>query len=485
MQSIFNQSIIKNSSYINGEWLDSQLHFEVVNPANREIIAHVCEVQPNQIEIAINSAYDALSSWQQISPQDRAQRLNRWQELLRDNLDDLARLLTLEQGKPLVEARAEVLHSAEYTKIYSNLAEDLLKPFAIGSPEAQSASVVRRPIGVVSAISPWNFPCSMVLRKAAGAMAAGCTVVLKPSELTPLSALAIAKLSQDADIPAGVFNVLVGSNAQAIGEFFCQHPKVAKLSFTGSTKVGKKLLVQCAEGVKRTSMELGGSAPFIVFSDADIEQAVDGAMASKFRNAGQTCVSANRFLVQQDILPLFKSKLIEKIKLLVAGNGLSSTVTLGPLINDKAVKKIVCLVERAIEQGAKKVYSASRLELSGYFFEPLILEGVTPKMDLFHQEIFGPVVSLTSFDSEQQAIELANCSELGLCGYVYTSDQERAVRLSSQLELGMLGINQARLSNPAAPFGGVKQSGMGREGGRFGIEEYLDYQYICQPKTPA
>lgn len=483
MLKLINQTLLKHCSFIDGCWTDSENTFEVFNPANGEVICQVCETTASQAEQAINAADKALMTWQALSESERIKRLEQWQYLMRENLDDLAKLLTSEQGKPLEEAKGEILHAANYIKLYSELAAELKQPVEVDAQSHQKAQVVRRAIGVVTAITPWNFPCSMVLRKAAAAIAAGCTVVLKPSELTPLSALALAQLSIEAGIPAGVFNVLVGSNAQAIGEILTQHPKVAKLSFTGSTKVGKKLLQQCAGGVKRTSMELGGNAPFIVFEDADLDAAVDGAIASRFRNAGQTCVSANRFLLHQNIVEEFKLRLITKTAKLKIGQGFDASSEIGPLINSAAIDKMQNLIEKALTEGGRLLLGGSRItELSGYFFQPTIIENVTPDMALFNQEIFGPVVSITTFTDEAQAVQLANQSELGLCGYLYTNDQQRINDIGSKLQLGMLGINQARLSNPSAPFGGIKQSGMGREGGHYGIEEYLDYQYICQVK---
>lgn len=470
---------------INGQWLVTNQFFDVIDPATEEIIAQVSEVTPLQVEQAIDSASNALSKWQALTGQERTKLLLRWQALLIENIEDLAMIITLEQGKPIEESRGELLHSANYIKLYAELAEGLTKPEQVPSDNNQSALVYRRPVGVVSAITPWNFPCSMVLRKAAAALAAGCTLVLKPSELTPLTALAIAQLSIDAGIPSGVFNLVVGSDSQMVGEVLTQHPKIAKLSFTGSTGVGKKLLQQCALGVKRTSMELGGNAPFIVFDDADIDLAMAGAMASKFRNAGQTCVSVNRFLIQDTVVEKFKLKLLEQITKLKSGNGFDSNSQMGPLINPLAINKMKKLVADAQSEGAELLVGGRKIEGKGYFFEPTVLDKVTASMDLFHQEIFGPIVSIIRFKTEKQAIELANQVELGLAGYLFTEDQERINRFSQQVQLGMLGINEARLSNHHAPFGGVKQSGMGREGGRYGIEEYLDYQYISQKKTPT
>jgi len=485
MQYISNQSLIKNCSFIDGQWLSSDQTFEVINPATKERLVSVYEVDSIQIERAITAASKTLSVWQELSESARAEKLNHWQNLMREYVEDLARLLTLEQGKPLAEAKGEILHAANYVKLYSECAADLKTPCKVDASSDQNAQVFRRAIGVVSAITPWNFPCAMVMRKAAAAMAAGCTVVLKPSELTPLSALALAELSLQAGIPAGVFNVVVGSNAQAIGEILTQHPLVAKFSFTGSTKVGKKLLQQCAAGVKRTSMELGGNAPFIVFDDAKLDEAVDGAIASKYRNAGQTCVTANRFLIQESIAEEFTSQLVAKSRELIVGGGFDQSTDLGPLINLSAINKMNQLIDTALTQGADLLLGGEQNvqtetdENSGYFFQPTILQNITPEMEIFNSEIFGPIVSITTFETESEAIQLANQTELGLCGYLYTKDQQHISNIATKLQVGMLGINESRLSNPAAPFGGIKQSGMGREGGHFGIEEYLDYQYVC------
>ncbi len=482
MQKIVNQSIIKRCSFIDGEWLSSSTFFEVVNPCNGVVIAEVGQVQASQVVQAINAAHSAYVEWKRVSDKERAQRLYYWQQLIRENINDLSRLLTLEQGKPIAESEIEILHAADYTKLYSELTENLSAKQVIDAPVGQKATVVRRPLGVVSAITPWNFPCSMVMRKAAAAIAAGCSVVLKPSELTPLTSLALAELSRQAGLPKGVFNVVVGSNAQAIGELLSQNSKVAKLSFTGSTQVGKKLLAQCSLGVTRSAMELGGNAPFIVFEDADLDSAIEGALASKFRNAGQTCVSANRFIVQQSILPLFKQRLIERVKQLVVGAGIEQATTIGPLINQLAISKLDQLIQSTIDLGGLVSYRAEIERGAGNFYPPTVVENVTHDMPIFQAELFGPIVSITSFVDESQAIQLANQTEMGLCGYFYTEDIERQNRLTEQLEYGMLGINQAKLSNPAAPFGGFKQSGMGREGGHYGIEEYLDYQYLCRPE---
>ena len=493
MHLIKNKNLLLNSSFINGVWVnaeDSQSNsedgnsaFEVFNPATGEAITKISEVSCFQVESSINSAAKAFEKWKLIAYSERSKVLLKWQALLREHCDDLARILTLEQGKPLAEAKGEILHSADYIKIYAEQPQLFNGPVNQDAPLNQQAKIYRKPIGVVTAITPWNFPCSMVARKAGAALAAGCSFVLKPSDLTPLSALALAKLGEYAGIPTGVFNVVVGSNAQAIGEIFTGHPKVAKFSFTGSTIVGKRLLSQCANGVKRTAMELGGNAPFIVFEDADIEAAVEGALVAKFRNSGQTCVTANRFIIHKNIKKKFVERLIERIRKLKMGNGFDPENTLGPLVNQRAIDKISGLINKAKEEGANILLGGKPLEkekcFDGTFFEATVIDNVTPNMEIFNKEIFGPVVTLIEFESEDEAIRLANQTESGLCAYAYTKNQKTISNLHEQLNVGMLGINAAKLSNPAAPFGGVKQSGMGREGGSYGIEEYLDYQYVC------
>jgi len=480
MLKIKNPSLIKDCSFINGQWLISEHQFEVFNPANEESVASVFEVESCQLELAITSATNALDVWQNLTAKERAYKLNQWQLLMRENLDDLARLLVLEQGKPLQEAKGEIIHAANYVQIYADISSKLSPDSAIDAETDQQAKVIRRPIGVVTAITPWNFPCAMVLRKAAAAIAAGCSVVLKPSELTPLTALALAYLSAEAGIPDGVFNVVTGSNAQAIGEVLTQHEKVAKFSFTGSTAVGKKLLQQCAVGVKRTAMELGGNAPFIVFEDADIKAAVAGAMANKFRNAGQTCVTANRFLIHQDLAEEFIQRVVENIASLKLGDGLKADTSIGPLISKSAIEKIQVLIDQAVAAGAKIVIGGNACNEKGYFYQTTVLKDVKPDMTIFKREIFGPVMSIVTFENDDEAIKIANQTEFGLCAYLYSKDKDKTNNLSKRLQVGMLGINESRLSNPLAPFGGIKQSGMGREGGYYGIEEYLYYQYVCE-----
>ncbi|MGX5203047.1 NAD-dependent succinate-semialdehyde dehydrogenase [Aliikangiella sp. IMCC44632] len=474
-----NSTLLKTTSYINGQWLSAESTFAVTNPANRDTIAMVNEVSSSQVEAAINSAQQALSGWQKLTVDERSSLLQNWFDLIVDNKYDLAQIMTAEQGKPLKESQGEIIYGAKYIQWYLEEARRTNGEVLPVNQQGRRAMVLRRPIGVVSAITPWNFPSAMILRKAAPALAAGCTFIVKPSELTPLSALALAELAHQAGIPNGVFNVVVGSQAQPIGELLTTHPNVNKFSFTGSTAVGKKLLHQCASTVKKTSMELGGNAPFIAFADADMPALIKGVMGSKFRNAGQTCVCANRIFVEREIHDEFVAALSKAVNELVAAEGTQQDATIGPLIEDKAIEKVERLVASAMEQGAKLVLGGKRQLQDSLFYLPTILTQVTPQMEIFNTEIFGPVAAIIPFDSEQEVIKLANQTEYGLCSYVFTQNMNRMWRLSEQLEFGMVGINEGVLSNPAAPFGGIKESGMGREGGHWGIESYLETRYVC------
>ncbi|MCW9000575.1 MAG: NAD-dependent succinate-semialdehyde dehydrogenase, partial [Kangiellaceae bacterium] len=477
--SLSNPELIKNSSFINGEWQQSQSNFDVFNPADQKSLGYVSEVTPEQLEKSINSAHAAQKEWRDKTVDERSAILRKWYDLILANQNDLASIMTAEQGKPRKEALGEVVYGAKYIEWYAEEAKRINGDYLPVNQNGRRALVLRRPVGVVTSITPWNFPGAMILRKAAPALATGCTFIVKPSELTPYSALALAQLSAEAGIPAGVFNVVVGSNAQPIGEVLTTHPKVSKFSFTGSTQVGKKLLSQCASTVKKTSMELGGNAPFIAFEDADLDVAVKGAMGSKFRNAGQTCVCANRLFVHRDIHDEFVAKLKTKVEELKVGEGNQEGTNVGPLIDEKAIAKVEQLVAQAIETGAQIITGAGRSEAGQQFYLPTILTDVTPEMDIFNSEIFGPVASIISFESEEEVIKLANQTEYGLCSYAFTQNMNRVFRLTEQLEFGMLGINEGVLSNPAAPFGGVKESGMGREGGRWGIDDYLETKYVC------
>ena len=478
MQQI-NQTLIKQGSYINGDWLSHTDTFDVVNPANQQLLIKVASAGANEAEQAVLAADNAFAGWAAKPAAERAQLLQACYQLVMQHLDDLARLLTLEQGKPLSEAKGEIAYGASYLQWFAEEAKRLYGDTIPAPSNDKRIIVQRQPVGVVAAITPWNFPNSMLARKAAAALAAGCTFIVKPAHQTPLSALALAELANQAGIPAGVFNVVVGTDAKAIGEVLTQHTKVAKFSFTGSTAVGKQLLKQCADSVKRVSMELGGNAPFIVFDDADLDAAVQGLMAAKFRNAGQTCVCANRILVQQSVYQAFADKLAIAVTQLKVGDGLAGDSQIGPLIDNKAVEKVEKLLQSALDEGAKVLLGGSKHSAGQQFFQPTLISDVNADMAISKEEIFGPVASLMAFDTEQQAIELANSTEYGLAAYFYSRDIGRVFRVAQALQFGMVGINEGIISNAAAPFGGIKQSGYGREGSKYGLDDYTDIKYLC------
>ena len=471
--------LVKNGSYINGRWHSSDNTFSVNNPANLQLLADIADAGKTQAEQAVQAASEAFSGWAAKPAAERSALLLDWYQLVMKHQDDLARLMTLEQGKPLTEAKGEIAYGASYLQWFAEEAKRLYGD-TIPAPSADKRIIVQRqPVGVVAAITPWNFPNAMLARKAAAALAAGCTFVVKPAHQTPLSALALAELSQQAGIPPGVFNVVCGTDAKAIGEVFTQDPRVAKFSFTGSTAVGKLLAKQCADTVKRVSMELGGNAPFIVFDDADLDAAADGLMASKFRNAGQTCVCANRILVQSSVYDAFLEKFVEKVKLLRIGDGLEKGTDIGPLIDDKALQKVTELTQSALDDGATLLLGGHHHSFGDRFFQPTVLGDVKADMAISQQEIFGPVAAIQAFDTEQDAIELANATEYGLAAYFYSRDIGRVFRVSQALQFGMVGVNEGLVSNAAAPFGGVKQSGYGREGSKYGLDDYTDIKYLC------
>ena len=471
--------LVKNGSYINGRWHNSDNTFSVKNPADLQPLADVADAGKTQAEQAVQAASDSFAGWAAKPAAERSALLLDWYQLVMKHQDDLARLMTLEQGKPLAEAKGEIAYGASYLQWFAEEAKRLYGD-TIPAPSADKRIIVQRqPVGVVAAITPWNFPNAMLARKAAAALAAGCTFVVKPAHQTPLSALALAELSQQAGIPPGVFNVVCGTDAKAIGEVLTQDPRVAKFSFTGSTAVGKVLAKQCADTVKRVSMELGGNAPFIVFDDADLDAAAEGLMASKFRNAGQTCVCANRILVQSSIYDAFIEKFVEKVKLLRIGDGLEKGTDIGPLIDDKALQKVTELTQSALDDGATLLLGGHHHSFGERFFQPTVLGDVTAEMTISQQEIFGPVAAIQQFDTEQDAIELANSTEYGLAAYFYSRDIGRVFRVSQALQFGMVGVNEGMVSNAAAPFGGVKQSGYGREGSKYGLDDYTDIKYLC------
>ncbi|MDP2560601.1 NAD-dependent succinate-semialdehyde dehydrogenase [Psychrobium sp. 1_MG-2023] len=482
MLNLSNPALLKQSSFINGQFIqqnDRDL-FDVVNPSSGLCISQVVNAGGLEAEQAVLAADGALSTWRKTTAATRCELLKRWHQLIVDNSQDLARILTVEQGKPLNEAAGEIAYGASYIDWFAN---EAIRQYGetIPSPTSINRGIaLRQPVGVVCAITPWNFPQAMIARKAAAALAAGCTFVVKPSELTPLSALAMAYLAEQAGIPAGVFNVVVGADAPEIGKVLTQHPLVRKFSFTGSTAVGKQLNQQCAATIKRVSMELGGNAPFIVFADADLDAAVAGAMASKFRNAGQTCISANRFIIHESVKAAFIDKLQNEMATLVMGDGLEAQSAIGPLIHRQAVERVRQLVVSAIEQGARLHWQQSVNDnQQPCFYPPTLLEQVENTMTIAQTEIFGPVVTIQTFSDEAQAISLANDTDYGLAAYFYARDIGTIWRVSEALDFGMVGANEGAISNASAPFGGVKQSGFGREGSKHGLDDYSEIKYVC------
>jgi len=472
-------NLIETSAFIDGLWVTSEATFEVCNPADGVVIAQVADLGAVETRDAITAAHRAFPAWAGRTAKDRGAILRRWSDLILAHADDLARLMTAEQGKPLAEARGEVVYGASFIDWF---AEEAKRGHgqSIQTPDRNKRMMsIKQPVGVCAAIAPWNFPIAMITRKVGPALAAGCTVVIKPAAETPLCALAIARLAALAGVPAGVLNVVTGRDASAIGKALCDDSRVRKLSFTGSTPVGKILYAQCAGTVKKLSLELGGNAPFIVFDDADLEAAVEGAIASKYRNAGQTCVCANRLLVQSGIHDAFAARLAEKVAAMKVGPGTGEGVTIGPLINDKALIKVDSLVREAVEAGAKVLTGGDAHGLGGLFYQPTVLTGATADMRLFQEEIFGPVAPIVKFDTEAEAIDLANATPFGLAAYFYSRDVGRCWRVAEAIEAGMVGINEGLISTEVAPFGGVKESGLGREGASEGLDEYLETKYLC------
>jgi len=476
---IKDQSLLRQACYINGLWVDADngQTITVSNPATGDVVASVPNAGAAETRRAIDAAEAALPAWRALKAVDSSRILRRWFELMLEHQDDLALLMTLEQGKPLAEAKGEILYAASYLEWFAEEAKRIYGE-TIPSPFADRKLIVlREPVGVCAAITPWNFPSAMITRKVGPALAAGCTMVLKPAEQTPLSALALAVLAERAGVPKGVFNVVTG-DARAIGGELTSSPVVRKLSFTGSTEVGRLLMAQCAPSIKKLSLELGGNAPFIVFDDADLDAAVTGAMASKFRNSGQTCVCANRFLVQSGVYGEFAAKLAHAVAQLKVGNGLDEGVTQGPLIDEAALDKVELLVGDAVAKGAKILSGGNRHALGRTWYEPTVLTGMSSEMSIAKEEVFGPVAPLFCFDTEEEAVKLANATEYGLAAYFYSRDIGRIWRVSEALEYGMVGINSGVISTEVAPFGGVKNSGLGREGSHHGIEEYTELKYL-------
>ncbi|MEZ5562711.1 MAG: NAD-dependent succinate-semialdehyde dehydrogenase [Gammaproteobacteria bacterium] len=472
--------LLRTAAFVNGTWMPAQGGgtLEVRNPANGELLGGVPDCGGAETRLAIEAAAAALPAWRTRTAADRAALLRRLHALILANQEDLAILMTAEQGKPLAEARGEIAYAAAFIEWFAEEARRVYGDVIPGHAKDRRIVVIRQPVGVVAAITPWNFPSAMLARKLAPALAAGCTIVCKPAQQTPFSALALAELSQRAGIPAGVVNVLTGS-AQAIGAELTGNPLVRKLSFTGSTAVGKLLLQQCAATVKKVSMELGGNAPFIVFDDADLDAAVAGAIASKYRNAGQTCVCANRFLVQKGVYDEFAARLATAVGKLRVGDGLAGDTDQGPLIDADAVRKVKEHIADAVAKGARILTGGKGHALGGTFFEPTVLGNVSTAMRVAREETFGPVAPLFSFATEAEAIRMANDTEFGLAAYVYTQDLGRSWRVPEALEYGMVGLNTGLISTEVAPFGGIKESGMGREGSRHGLDDYLETKYLC------
>ncbi|MEZ9953863.1 NAD-dependent succinate-semialdehyde dehydrogenase [Vibrio splendidus] len=468
---------IKNQHLLSFMVTEANNTVAVTNPATGEFVGHAPISSQAELANAIERAHVAQKEWAKVPAKSRAASLHRWHQLILENKEDLARIMTIEQGKPLAEATGEVVYGASFIEWF---AEEAKRTYGDSIPSTVAGKrlvTIKQPIGVACAITPWNFPIAMITRKAAPALAAGCSFIVKPSDETPLSAFAVVELAYQAGIPKDLLQVVLGESPEQVGTLFTSHPLIKKISFTGSTRVGSILMAQAAQGIKRTSMELGGNAPFIVFDDADIDAAVQGAMASKFRNAGQTCVCANRFYVHSKVYDEFVAKFDQAVQQLKIGNGLDEGVTIGPVVSQNAKNNIQALIDRAVEQGATPVTPTQ--ELDGLFLQPVILKNVKHSMDIVQQEIFGPVAPVMQFETDEELIEMANDTIYGLASYFYSQNIHRVWNIAEALEYGMVGINDGLISTEVAPFGGVKQSGIGREGAKEGIDEYMDIKYLC------
>ena len=473
-------SLLADKAFVGGRWVSAAdgKTFAVTDPFDGSVIVDVPSLSREEVASAVDAAELAQKLWAKRTAKERAKVLNAWFQMILDNADDLALILTSEQGKPLAEARGEVVSNAAYLEWFAEEAKRIDGDIIPGANPGQRIMVLKQPVGVCAAITPWNFPNGMITRKAGPALAAGCSMLLKPASQTPLSALALAVLAERAGVPAGVFSVVTGE-ARPIGMEFCHNPKVAKITFTGSTGVGRWLMKEAADGIKRLSLELGGNAPFIVFDDADLDAAVEGAMISKFRNAGQTCVCANRIYVQESVVEAFTERLLTKVAAITLGRGTEAGTTQGPLIDDKAVAKIEEHVADALEKGGRLVAGGKRSALGGTFYEPTVIVGVTQAMKVASEETFAPLAPIISFGDEEEVIAMANDSEYGLASYFYARDMARVWRVAEALEAGIVGVNSGLIANEMAPFGGVKQSGLGREGSKYGIDGFLELKYVC------
>ncbi|MEZ2223985.1 NAD-dependent succinate-semialdehyde dehydrogenase [Rhizobium sp. RCC_161_2] len=477
----FSSPFLRDAGYINGVWTagGATKTFDVINPATGEVLASLPDMGAAETTAAIDAAYAAQAAWAARPAKERSAILRKWFDLMVANADELGAILTAEMGKPLPEARGEILYAASYVEWYAEEAKRIYGETIPAPSNDKRMLVIRQPVGVVGTITPWNFPAAMIARKVAPALAVGCTVVSKPAEQTPLSAIALAVLAEQAGIPAGVFNVIVGVDGPAIGRELCGNAKVRKISFTGSTEVGRILMRQCSDQIKKVSLELGGNAPFIVFDDADLDAAVEGAIASKYRNAGQTCVCANRIYVQSNVYDAFAAKLAAKVAELSVGDGFKPGVTIGPLIDEQGIAKVEDHVRDAVSKGAKVLTGGKRIEGAGTFFTPTILTGIDRTMKVAREETFGPVAPLFRFETVEDVIAQANDTEFGLAAYFFAGDLKKVWRVAEALEYGMVGINTGLMSAETAPFGGIKQSGLGREGSRHGADDYLEMKYLC------
>ncbi len=474
-------TLLRHQAYLNGTWIDGPASFNVTNPADGTLLGTVPNLGAEHAQAAIDAAHAAFPAWAAKTAKERAAIMRKWFDLMITNADDLAALMTAEQGKPLAEAKGEVVYGASFIEWFAEEAKRVSGDVMASTWTDKRMVTLKQPIGVCAAITPWNFPIAMITRKVAPAIAAGCTIVLKPAEQTPLSALAMAELAQRAGLPAGVINIVTADADKSIevGQVLCSSPIVRHLSFTGSTPVGRILMQQCAPTVKKLALELGGHAPFIVFDDADLDAAVEGALVSKYRNAGQTCVCTNRFYVHESIYDAFVEKLAAGAAKIKVGSGFEKGVNQGPLIDDQAVAKVEEHVADAQAKGAKLLTGGKRHALGGYFYEPTVLADITSDMTIMREETFGPVAAVVKFSTEEEVIAAANDTDFGLASYFYSRDIGRVWRVAEKLEYGMVGINTGLISNEVAPFGGVKQSGLGREGSIYGIDEYLEMKYLC------
>ncbi|MQB46361.1 NAD-dependent succinate-semialdehyde dehydrogenase [Rhizobium sp. ICMP 5592] len=477
----FSSPFLRDAGYINGVWTagGATKTFDVINPATGEVLASLPDMGAAETTAAIDAAYAAQAAWAARPAKERSAILRKWFDLMVANADELGAILTAEMGKPLPEARGEILYAASYVEWYAEEAKRIYGETIPAPSNDKRMLVIRQPVGVVGTITPWNFPAAMIARKVAPALAVGCTVVSKPAEQTPLSAIALAVLAEQAGIPAGVFNVIVGVDGPTIGRELCSNAKVRKISFTGSTEVGRILMRQCSDQIKKVSLELGGNAPFIVFDDADLDAAVEGAIASKYRNAGQTCVCANRIYVQSNVYDAFAAKLAAKVAELAVGDGFTPGVAIGPLIDEQGIAKVEDHVRDAVSKGAKVLTGGKRIEGAGTFFAPTILTGIDRTMKVAREETFGPVAPLFRFETVEDVIAQANDTEFGLAAYFFAGDLKKVWRVAEALEYGMVGINTGLMSAETAPFGGIKQSGLGREGSRHGADDYLEMKYLC------